>query len=79
MSEQVAIIKHARFGVGDRGTVVLTFDTYITENLAALQVLNPEEAVKALADANTDVNGLNGKACYVEVDGNLIKFVRMWK
>lgn len=39
MAKQLARIKNVHFGVGDYGHVNLWFDTYISENHAALQVL----------------------------------------
>jgi hypothetical protein len=60
------------------GIACLWFNTYITESSAALQVINWEDAAKLLATVY-DVKELNGRPCVVNVEGNMIKFVRLWK
>lgn len=77
---KTAIIQRPKFGVGDRGSVVLTFDAYTSESSAALQVIGVEDAVKILEDAEvSDVSKLNGLPCWVEQGDGMIIFKKMWK
>ena len=64
---QLAIIKNVRLGMNDE-SVVLTFETYITESVAALQALSWDDA-KAMIEAFNvkHVDDLNGKPCWVTV------------
>lgn len=76
--EKLAVIRNVKFGVGDRGTVVLRFDTYVTENTAASQSLYPEDAINAIQAAGVDdVYKLNGRTCWVNEERAVIQFVRM--
>jgi hypothetical protein len=77
MSERLAIIRDVRVGASDYGQPGISFTTYITESSAASQFLDWEEAGKVMAKIS-DVKELNGWPCWVEVDGNLIKFLRIW-
>ena len=80
MTEQVAIIRDVGYGLRDVGRPCLWFTTYVSESGAALQVLLGEDAAAVLKDAGVyDVKELEGKPCYVEVDGGLITFKRVWK
>jgi len=80
MAEQIAIIKNVKIGVGDRGRAWLSFDTYVSECAAALQVVEWDAAKQVIEDADVgDVHDLNGKPCWVETDGTFIKFLRVWK
>lgn len=78
MSERLAIIKDVRMGANDYGQPGLSFTAYITESSAASQFVNWEDAGKLLATVS-DVRQLEGWPCWVEVDGNLIKFLRLWE
>ena len=77
MPKQMAVIRNVHVGGGDRGTPCLWFDTYISEASAALQVLDWETA-RELVRKTYDVKELEGKPCWVEVDGNIIRFVELW-
>lgn len=78
MSKQVAIIRDVRIGAHDYYGAALSFTTYTSESTAASHSLTWEDA-KALAATVDDVHQLDGKACWVEVDGQLIKFLRLWR
>ena len=77
MSEQLAIIRDVRIGAHDYYGAGLSFTTYITESSAASQSLD-WDASKELVKTVEDVRQLEDKPCWVEVDGNLIKFLRLW-
>lgn len=49
------MVRNPKFGVGERGRVVLTFETYISEHNAALQVLSPDDAAYKIETAGYDV------------------------
>ena len=76
-TERLAVIRGVRIGAHDYYGAGLTFSTYISEHVAAGQSLNWEDS-KALVATVEDVHQLEGKPCWVEVDGNLIKFLRLW-
>jgi hypothetical protein len=81
--EQMAIIRNPKLGCSDRGTVALSFDTYINESSAALQVLwmengDVERALELLRTVD-DVRRLDGKACLVEVSSATIRYLRPMK
>jgi hypothetical protein len=78
MSEQMAIIRNVGIGARDVGRACLWFDTYITESSAALQIVTWEDAAKILAKVY-DVKELEGRPCVVDVQGQIIKFVRLWQ
>lgn len=80
MARQLAIMKGVTLGCGDIGIPCMWFSTYISENVAALQVLSWEQAkelikVSGMADAKT----LEGKPCWVDVDNMTIKFIEYAK
>lgn len=77
MSERLAIIRRPVFGAGEYGGVALRFETYIEEHVAASQVLSLDEARPVLEQVR-DVKLLDGMPCWVEVNGNLIRFLRLW-
>lgn len=77
MAEQVGIIKKVGIGCRDIGSPVLWFDVYVSEGTGSLQVLSWDEAYEVLKSVE-DVRDLEGKPCWVEVDGNLMKFKRLW-
>ena len=76
--EVLAIIKDVNIGMRDCNEPVLWFTTHTSECSAALQVFNWVEAGKLIKDAKVySVNNLEGKACFVEKDGWLLKFIRV--
>lgn len=78
MAEVMAVIKRPQFGVNDRGGVSLSFTTYVSDAGAADQYLNPDDAVKVLKDAGvSDVSKLEGRTCWVDSTGQIIRFLRM--
>ena len=80
IEERMAIMKDVGFGLRDVGQPCLWFTTYIDEHMAALQVLRGKEIEKILVDSNSyDVKELEGKPCWVQIDGNIIKFLRFLK
>ena len=50
---------------------------YISESAAAGQFVGWEDAAKICARVS-DVRDLEGKPCWVEVDGDRIRFLRLW-
>lgn len=80
--EQLAIIRRPKLGASDRGTVALSFESYIADSAAALQVLwveaNEDDAKRAwqLLGSVRDVAQLEGKPCWVDVDGGMIRYLR---
>lgn len=79
--KKLAIIKQVQFGIGDYGRMALWFTTYVDENGSALQVFHdPKEIEKILLDGRvSDVTKMNGKACWVNDDNGLIRFIEMAK
>lgn len=79
MDKQLAVIKNFNIGVGDRGRPAIWFSTYISESTAALQVIEGQEAIYEFINNSrlTDITKIEGKTCWVEVDGSRIKFLRM--
>lgn len=77
----LAIIRRPKYGVGDRGTVVLRLETYVTESSVALQIFNPEQAAEIIAAYGvSDVAALEGKPCWVDTSKpGLITWDRPWK
>ena len=74
--KQLAIMRDVGYGCRDVGHPVLFFNTYISEGEAALQILGGTDAYNLIADSSVyDVKNLEGKACWVDVEDNLIKFV----
>lgn len=79
IKEEMAIMKGVSIGMRDAGTPVMWFSTN-QEGSGALQVLGWEDAAKLIREANVyDIKELNGKACIVERDGNIMRFKRMAK
>jgi hypothetical protein len=80
-NEQIAIIRNAKFGLGDRGKVVLRFDAHLTESTASLQVLDVATAVKLIEQMGiTDVNQLNGKPVWMDTSNpGTSMFKRAWR
>jgi hypothetical protein len=77
VSEQLAIIRKPELGCRDTNAPVLSFEVYITEATAALQVLSWQDAHAVLSRVR-DIRDLEGKPCWVKVDGNMIRFQRLW-
>jgi hypothetical protein len=81
--EMVGIIRNVGIGMRDCHAPVLWFDVYISEHSAALQVFSWGEASRIITESQVyDVKTLEGKPCWVSVEGTvgrIIKFVRMWK
>jgi hypothetical protein len=75
---QMAVIRNVGIGSRDVGSPVLWFNSYVTESSAALQVLSWDEAYEVLKSVY-DVKELEGKPCWVDVEGGYIKFQEMWK
>jgi hypothetical protein len=78
-NEELAIIERARFGVNDRGWVGLSFGVK-SIRYGAGQFLNVNETADLLKRHEiTDINHLNGKPCIIEIDGDIMRFVDLWK
>lgn len=78
--KRLAIIKEVGFGLRDVGQPCLWFSTYINDAVGALHILYNKDIEKVLKDAHIyDVKELEGKSCWVEVDGMVIKFLEMSK
>lgn len=79
MAEITAIIRRPHVGNrGDYDFPVLWFDAEISEGSGALIVLNWDEAKEVLSKVY-DVRNLEGMPCWVETDGRIIKFIRLWQ
>jgi len=76
--EKLAIIRGVQCGVGDYGKFALWFSTYISENTTALQVIEGGKAVAEFVEECDvrNIQDLDGKPVWVEVDGGLIKLLR---
>lgn len=78
MSEQLAIISDVHMGAEDHYGAALWFHVAISEGAGALQVI-PYDQAKDIVSSVEDIKSLNGKPCWVEVDGGYIRFQRLWK
>jgi hypothetical protein len=68
-------MRNVGFGCRDIGKPCLFFETYISENAAASQILRGEKADALIVESGVyDVRDLEGKACWVECDGMRIDF-----
>ena len=77
---RLAIMKDVGIGVRDVGRPVMFFSTYISESVAALQILSLEQAYALLNQAQVyDVKDLEGKPCWVEEGNGMIKFLEYAK
>jgi hypothetical protein len=75
--EQLAVIRDARLGCGDRGIPWLQFHTYISEGSGAMQIVFWEQAFDIMKKVHRDTD-LNGKTCWVDISRpGLITFLRM--
>ena len=80
MSEEVAIIVKADFGVRDSDTAMLWWDAELLNGGAVLHCFWGQDALDRINDAQCySVSDLNGKPIIVERDGNAAIFVRFWK
>ncbi len=78
--EEVGIIRDVGIGHRDAHFPCLWFTVYTSEHLASLQILSWKEAEKLIKDTGVyDVRHLEGKPCYVETDGGMSRFLRVWK
>lgn len=74
----MAVIKNPQFGCDDRGGVSLRFTVYLSDSGAADQMLSPDDAVTVIKAARvSDVSKLDGKTCWVQQDGGIVRFLRM--
>ena len=74
--KQLAIMRGVSIGMRDISHPCMWFSTYISEHEAALQVLSWEAAADVIKQYGTyDLKLLEGKPCWVDVEGNLIKFL----
>lgn len=65
--ERLAIMRHVRCGVGDRGRAWLSFDVFTSESSAALTILEWDRAKEVIeAYGVSDVHQLEGKPCWVD-------------
>lgn len=77
---QAAIIRNAGYGNRDVGSPVLSFEVYVAESSAALQIFSQPKADEIIkASGVDDVRDLNGKPCWVRVGANTIRFEEMWR
>lgn len=79
MQEEMAIIEGVGFGMRDAGRPILWFGIRMLSG-GSLQVLSVSEAVKMIEENDVrDIKDLNGKPCIVRVDGQIVKFVKLFK
>jgi len=80
MKETMAIIRNVHVGNRDTGRPCLWFSVYISESDAALQVFINDRMLKMIRQSGVyDIKELEGAPCWVETDGEIIRFVRFWK
>ncbi len=80
MSRQLAIMKEVGFGCRDVGKPVLFFSTYINEYSAALQIISGDKALDIIEESGVyDIYKLEGKPCWVEINGNSVIFLSIAK
>jgi len=73
----MGIIKNVGFGNRDIGRPVLFFNVYSSENIASLQILELEEAVKFIKEYGVyDVKELEGKPVWMVREGAINKVSR---
>ena len=74
--KRMAIISEVGIGLRDVGRPVLWFTVHLDESSAALQVKGWEETAEIIKDHGVyDVKNLNGKACWVEEDQRIIRYL----
>lgn len=77
---KLAIMKGVDYGCRDVGRPVLWFSTHDGEGGGALQVLDVNEAGKLIEESGVhSIRNLEGKACWIEVNGNSHVFVGLAK
>jgi len=75
--EYIGIIKDVGFGNRDIGRPVLFFSVYSSENIASLQILELEEAVKFIKEYGVyDVKELEGKPVWMAREETINKVLR---
>lgn len=80
MSKQLAIMKQVGYGCRDTGRPCLFFSTHIDESSCALQVLFGKDANDVITSSGVyNVKDLEGQPCWVEVKGNVIRFLEIAK
>lgn len=77
---QLAIIKDIHFGNRDVGQPCVWFTSMINEGTGALQVLMEEDLISFVKDSGCHkLEDLEGKPCWVDVDGSRILFEEVAK
>lgn len=76
--KKMAIIRNVHIGAEDHYGAALWFDTYVSEASAALQVI-PWEMAYDIVKRVDDIKHLEGKPCWVEEEGGLIRFIGLWE
>ena len=76
----LAIIKDVGFVCRDTGHPCLFFTVYTSESSASLQIIDHAKALSIIENSGVyDVKNLEGKPCWVDIEGNSISFNRLWK
>lgn len=71
MTKRLAIMKGVNYGCRDVGRPVLWFSTHDGHGGGALQVLEQKEANELIEKSGVhSIGNLEGKACWIDVDGN---------
>lgn len=74
--KQMAIIKDVGFGVRDTNHAMLYFTVWMSESSASLICLNSKYTINLIETHQiTNIENLEGKPCWVDVDGNSVKFI----
>jgi hypothetical protein len=80
MTEKMAIVKDVGFGNRDIGRPCLFFSVYINESVGSLQVFEGKKALQMIQNSEVyDIKELEGKPCWIEEEGNTIKFLKWCK
>ena len=82
MSDKVVgIIRNVGIGNRDCGVPVLHFSVYVSECLAALQIINWDRANDIIKESKVyDVKDLEGRPCWCDVGTpGMIRFERLWR
>lgn len=75
---KLAVIKNVGIGIRDMDDPVLWFDTYTSECINALQVLDWERAKEVMRHVNRSHKELENRACWVETDGTVMRFMKLF-
>jgi len=78
MSKTLAVIRNPGIGMRDLDEPALWFDTYINEFTGALQLLTWDQAKAVMRYVSRNAGELEGKACWVDVDGPRMTFLCMF-